>query len=130
MPHSISLDRLASSSLLRATRLTPQSSTPRAVIGSYWVALAAGKIDVMTGYCSGAKSRLSQMPELQVAEVPREIAAGPEYGLAILKGANPKAADLALFILSPDGNRSFPVTDFLRSGCRRRSAEHFWINRI
>jgi len=68
-------------------------------------ALAAGRIDVMISYCSGAKSRLSQMPELQVAAVPREIAAGPEYGLAVLEGANPKAADLALFILSPDGQQ-------------------------
>jgi len=68
-------------------------------------ALGAGKIDVMISYCSGAKSRVAQMPELQVAEVPREIAAGPEYGLAVLQGANPKAADLALFILSPDGQQ-------------------------
>jgi molybdate transport system substrate-binding protein len=45
------------------------------------------------------------MAELQVAEVPREIAAGPEYGLAVLKGANPGAADFALFMLSPDGQQ-------------------------
>jgi len=45
------------------------------------------------------------MAELQVAEVPREIAVGPEYGLAILKGADPRATDLALFMLSPDGAR-------------------------
>jgi ABC-type molybdate transport system substrate-binding protein len=47
------------------------------------------------------------MAELQVAEAPREIAAGPEYGLAVLEGANPRAADLALFILSPDGQQIF-----------------------
>jgi molybdenum ABC transporter molybdate-binding protein len=68
-------------------------------------ALAAGKIDLMISYCSGAKWRLSQMAELQVAEVPREIATGPEYGLAVLKGAGPRAADFALFILSPDGQQ-------------------------
>jgi ABC-type molybdate transport system substrate-binding protein len=45
------------------------------------------------------------MAELQVAEVPREIAAGAEYGLAVLEGANPKAADLALYILSPEGQQ-------------------------
>ena len=68
-------------------------------------ALAAGRIDIMISYCSGAKSRVSQMPELQVAAVPREIAAGPEYGLAVLKGANPGAADFALLMLSPDGQQ-------------------------
>jgi hypothetical protein len=45
--------------------------------------LAAGQIDIVIGYCASAKLRLSQMAELQVAEVPREIAAGPEYGLAV-----------------------------------------------
>ena len=45
------------------------------------------------------------MAELQVAEVPREIAAGPEYGLAVLKGADPRASDFALFMLSPDGQQ-------------------------
>ena len=45
------------------------------------------------------------MAELQVAEVPREIAAGTAYGLALLRGTDPKAADLALFILSPEGQQ-------------------------
>jgi hypothetical protein len=29
------------------------------------------------------------MPEVQVVEVPSEIAAGPEYGLAVLNDADP-----------------------------------------
>jgi molybdate transport system substrate-binding protein len=70
-------------------------------------ALAAGRVDIVIGYCTSAKLRLSQMAELQVAEVPREIAAGPEYGLAVLKAADPKATDLALFMLSPDGQQIF-----------------------
>jgi molybdate transport system substrate-binding protein len=68
-------------------------------------ALAAGRVDIVIGYCTSSKLRLSQMPELQVAEVPSEITAGPEYGLAVLKGADRGALDLALFILSPDGQR-------------------------
>jgi ABC-type molybdate transport system substrate-binding protein len=57
------------------------------------------------GYCTSSRLRLSQMAELQVAEVPREIAAGTAYGLALLRGTDPKAADLALFILSPEGQQ-------------------------
>jgi molybdate transport system substrate-binding protein len=70
-------------------------------------ALAAGRVDIVIGYCTSTKQRLSQMAELQVAEVPRDIAAGPEYGLAVLKGADPRACDLALLMLSIDGQQIF-----------------------
>jgi ABC-type molybdate transport system substrate-binding protein len=70
-------------------------------------ALATGRVDIVIGYCTSARLRLSQMVELQVAEVPRDIAAGPEYGLAVLKGADPGASDLALLMLSPDGQQIF-----------------------
>ena len=83
----------------------PSSSTPAGGQDPIVAALAAGRIDVMISYCSGAKWRVSQMTELQVAEVPREIAAGPEYGLAVLKGVDAKALDLALFFLSPEGQQ-------------------------
>ena len=70
-------------------------------------ALGAGRVDIVIGYCTSAKLRLSQMAELQVTEVPRDIATGPEYGLAVLRGADPGASDLALFMLSPDGQQIF-----------------------
>jgi molybdate transport system substrate-binding protein len=70
-------------------------------------ALASGRVDIVIGYCTSAKLRLSQMAELQVTEVPREIATGPEYGLAVLRGADPGASDLALFMLSPDEQQIF-----------------------
>jgi molybdate transport system substrate-binding protein len=70
-------------------------------------ALMSGRVDIVIGYCTSAKLRLSQMPGLQVAAAPREIAAGPEYGLAILKGAAARTADFALFILSPTGQQLF-----------------------
>jgi len=70
-------------------------------------ALAAGKVDVVIGYCTSGKLRLVQMPELHVAAVPSEIATGPEYGLAVLKSADPRALDLALFMLSPEGQQIF-----------------------
>jgi molybdate transport system substrate-binding protein len=79
-------------------------------------ALAAGRVDIVIGYCTSAELRLSQMPELQVAKVPSEIAAGPEYGLAVLKDADPRALDLALFMLSPDGQRIFARFGFVPVG--------------
>jgi molybdate transport system substrate-binding protein len=79
-------------------------------------ALAAGRVDIVIGYCTSAKLRLSQMPELQVAEVPREIAAGPEYGLAVLRDSDPRTLDLALFMLSPDGQQIFSGYGFAPVG--------------
>ena len=56
------------------------------------------------------------MPELQVTEVPPEIATGPEYGLAVLKNGDPRAFDLALFMLSPDSQRIFSRFGFIPVG--------------
>jgi molybdate transport system substrate-binding protein len=70
-------------------------------------ALSDGRVDIVIGYCTSARLRLSQMPELLVAEVPRDIATGPEYGLAVINGAAPRTDDLALFMLSPEGQQIF-----------------------
>jgi molybdenum ABC transporter molybdate-binding protein len=79
-------------------------------------ALSSGKIDVMIGYCSGRGRMLTAVPDLQVVAVPKEIAAGPEYGLAILKGADPHTADLALYLLSPEGQQIFAKFGFAPVG--------------
>jgi molybdate transport system substrate-binding protein len=76
----------------------------------------SGKIDVMIGYCSGAKRMQSQVPDVQMVAIPKEIAAGPEYGLAILKGADPRAEDLALYMLSPEGQQIFAQFGFAPVG--------------
>ena len=79
-------------------------------------AFKAGTIDVMIGYCSG-KARLAKaVPDIQAVEPPKEIAAAPEYGLAVLKGANPHAEDLALYMLSPEGQQIFAQFGFAPVG--------------
>jgi molybdate transport system substrate-binding protein len=71
------------------------------------LALAIGRVDLFIGYCSGGKRLLAQVPELQIAAVPDTVAAGPEYGLAVLKGADPHTADFVLYMLSPTGQQIF-----------------------
>jgi ABC-type molybdate transport system substrate-binding protein len=44
-------------------------------------ALTTGKVDIVIGYCSGRQHMLQQLLDLSVVEVPKEIAAGSEYGL-------------------------------------------------
>ena len=48
---------------------------------------------------------LAAIPDLQAVEAPKEITAGPEYGLAILKGAVIQSDDFALYVLSPAGQQ-------------------------
>lgn len=79
-------------------------------------AFGAGQIDLFIGYCSGTKRLQSQMPALQAAAAPPAIAGGPEYGLAVLEGADPHTADLALFMLSPVGQQIFARYGFAPVG--------------
>jgi ABC-type molybdate transport system substrate-binding protein len=66
-------------------------------------ALRDGAVDVHLGYCTSARLRMSQLPELQLVEIPEALRVCPEYGLALVQGAHPAAADLMLYILSLDG---------------------------
>ena len=70
----------------------------------------------MIGYCSGRSRMLAAIADLQIVPVPAEIAASPEYGLAVLKGADPRAADLALYMLSPEGQQVFAKFGFAPVG--------------
>jgi molybdenum ABC transporter molybdate-binding protein len=76
----------------------------------------SGAINVMIGYCSGRQRMAKAVPEAQAVAVPNEIVAGPEYGLAVLKGANPRAEDLALYMLSPEGQQLFAQFGFAPVG--------------
>jgi molybdate transport system substrate-binding protein len=71
------------------------------------LALATGRVDLFIGYCSGGKRLLAQLAKLQIVPVPQTIATGPEYGLAVLKGADPHTDDFALYMLSPTGQQIF-----------------------
>jgi molybdate transport system substrate-binding protein len=76
----------------------------------------SGAIDVMIGYCSGRERLVKAVPDVEAVAVPLQITAGPEYGLAILKGADPRAEDLALYILSPEAQQIFAKHGFTPVG--------------
>jgi molybdate transport system substrate-binding protein len=76
----------------------------------------SGTIDVMIGYCSGRERLVVAVPNVEAVAVPEQIAAGPEYGLAILKGADPRAEDLALYMLSPEAQQIFAKHGFAPIG--------------
>jgi molybdate transport system substrate-binding protein len=73
-------------------------------------AFHSGEINVMIGYCSGAKHRREATPGIEVIEIPDAFQTGPEYGLAVMRLDKQAAVALALAIQSPEGQatlRSF-----------------------
>jgi molybdate transport system substrate-binding protein len=84
-------------------------------------ALRDGVVDVHLGYCTSARLRLSQLPTLQVVDIPDALRVGPEYGLALLKGAHPATASLMLYILSVDGQATLEKFGFRPVGLPSKS---------
>lgn len=92
---------------------------PPAVSGNVEVdALIDGRLDVILAYCSGAaryEAAKKKAPDAGVTltHLPPELNVGPEYGLALIRNARPESAALALFILSPDGQKILKRHGFL-----------------
>jgi Aldehyde oxidase and xanthine dehydrogenase, a/b hammerhead domain len=70
----------------------------------------------MIGYCSGQKRMQAAVPDVQMSQIPKDIAAGPEYCPAVIKGGDLRAGDLALFMLSPEGQQVFAQFGFVPVG--------------
>jgi len=75
-------------------------------------ALRDGVVDVALGYCTSAQLRLRQLPILHIVDIPDTLRVGPEYGLALLKDAQPAATGLMLYILSVDGQATLEKFGF------------------
>jgi len=68
-------------------------------------AILDGRVDASIVYCSGRDRYARLLPNASLVEFPAGLRVGPEYGLAVLKDAQPAAALLALRILSPEGQK-------------------------
>jgi len=79
-------------------------------------ALRGGRIDLAIVYCSGRGRYARLDPALVVVNFPAELAVGPQYGLAVMKGTNPAASLLALTILSPQGQKILAANGFKAIG--------------
>ena len=64
------------------------------------------RADVFLAYCTGGAAVAAELPGTMTIALPPALAIEASYGLTILKDANQdRAAQLALFILSPQGQR-------------------------
>jgi ABC-type molybdate transport system substrate-binding protein len=105
--------------IVGATLPSTQGSEPDPAIA----ALRNGTVDMYLGYCTSAQLCMSQVPELQVIVIPEPLRIGPEYGLALLKGASSGAADLMLCMLSVDGEATLKKFGFRAVGLPNQSEQ-------
>jgi molybdate transport system substrate-binding protein len=82
---------------------TPPGSPPPKSGDADADAILDGRVDAAIVYCSSRDRYARLLPDATMVEFPAELQVGPEYGLAVLKDAQPAAMLLALTILSPEG---------------------------
>jgi molybdate transport system substrate-binding protein len=91
----------------KALQLVGGPNSPTAPPGRalYGMLMAEGKADIFLTYCTNAREAQAQNAGQQVVALPQELAVGADYGLTVIAGAPPQAYQLALFILSVEGQR-------------------------
>jgi len=90
----------------RALILDNPPGSPPARSGDYFLdALTDGRADLAIVYCSSRGRYATLAPDATLVPFPEALRMGPQNGLAVLKGAKPEALQLALRILSPQGQQ-------------------------
>ncbi|MBY6105489.1 molybdate ABC transporter substrate-binding protein [Ferrimonas balearica] len=67
-----------------------------------WV-MSEKRADLFITYCTNAVLAQQQVPQLQIIQVPQALSVGASYGMLVKQDAQPQAWDLAMFILSEQG---------------------------
>jgi molybdenum ABC transporter molybdate-binding protein len=62
--------------------------------------IAEGRADIFLAYCTATRESQKQNPDLQLVELPGNLAVGADYGLTVLSGASPAAERFSQFIMS------------------------------
>lgn len=77
-------------------------------------ALDDHEIDLFVYYCSSAQFMVGAAPKkYKMIGLPPELSVGPEYGLTVSKSATAVAADFAMYLLSPQGQRTLKAYGFI-----------------
>lgn len=91
----------------KALQLTggPASAAPPGGRNAYGWHIAESRADIFLAYCTAARDAQKENADLQMIALPEELAVRADYGLTVMADASPGAYQLALFILSPEGQR-------------------------
>lgn len=102
----------------KALQLTGGADSPKAPEGRNqyaWVMLE-DRADLFLTYCTNAVLARQEAPNLQIVQIPQELAVGADYGLIVLNSSAPDAWRLAIFILSPEGQQILADYGFVAEG--------------
>ena len=102
----------------KALQLTggPTSRQPQAGRNLYGEILAEGAADIFLAYCTNEGPISKEQPSIGLVRLPESLSVGADYGLTLVNGASMKAAGLAMFILSPEGQRILARYGFTAPG--------------
>jgi len=91
----------------KAFQLTGGPDSPKAPNGrdQYGWVMEEKKADVFLTYCTNAVLAQKDVRALKIVRIPEELSVGADYGLLVRNGASNEAWRLAMFILSPEGQR-------------------------
>jgi molybdate transport system substrate-binding protein len=78
----------------------------------YAVLLSEGGADIFLTYCTGAIDAVKENAGLQMVQLPDAIAVAADYGLTVITVASARAYQLAMFILSANGQRALAAHGF------------------
>jgi molybdenum ABC transporter molybdate-binding protein len=86
------------------------SASPPAGRIVYGWHLSEGHADIFLTYRTNALAAQKQYPGQQLVKLPDALTVGADYGLTVIGGAPPAAAEFIEFVLSPNGQKI--LTDF------------------
>jgi molybdate transport system substrate-binding protein len=91
----------------KALQLVGGASPPAVPAGrsAYGMLMSEGKADIFLTYCTSAMDAQKEDAALQSVRLPDELAVAADYGLTVIAGAPASAYQLAMFILSAEGQR-------------------------
>jgi ABC-type molybdate transport system substrate-binding protein len=91
----------------KALKLTGGPNTQKAPEGhnQYGWVMSEKKADVFLTYCTNAVLAKKEVQDLQIIKVPADLSVGADYGLLVRNGASTEAWRLAMYVLSPEGQK-------------------------
>jgi len=91
----------------KALRLTggADSEKPPEGRNQYGWVMSEKKADIFLTYCTNAVSAQKEVQALKIIRIPENLSVGADYGLLVRNGASNEAWRLAMYILSPHGQK-------------------------
>ncbi len=91
----------------KALQLTGGPDSEKAPEGrnQYGWVMGEKKADLFLTYCTNAVLARKEVPALKIIRIPEELSVGADYGLLVRNEAPNEAWRLAMFILSPEGQK-------------------------